>query len=67
MQPMSQPGMTYLATTAPEAIGGACSVAQRGGLSRALRQQGSNQSSIRIQTHHSRATGTIASASTARL
>ena len=30
------------------------------------RQQGSNQSSTRIQTHHSRATGTIASASTAR-
>jgi hypothetical protein len=28
--------------------------------------QGSNQSSIRIQSHHSRATGTIASASTAR-
>jgi hypothetical protein len=27
---------------------------------------GSNQPSIRIQTHHSRATGTIASASTAR-
>ena len=29
------------------------------------RQQGSNQSSIRIQSHHSQATGTIASASTA--
>jgi hypothetical protein len=37
------------------------------GVSQVGRQQGSNQSSIRIQTHHSRATSTIAMASTARL
>lgn len=67
VQRMSQRGMTYLPTTAPAAIGGARRVAQRGGLSRALRQQGSNQSSVRIQTHHSTATGTMTSASTARL
>jgi len=36
-------------------------------MSRAPRQQRSDQSSIRIETHHSKATGTIASASTARL
>lgn len=30
-------------------------------------QQGSNQSSIRIQSHHNTASGTIASARTARL
>ena len=45
----------------------AAGVALGGEVNRAQRQQGSNQSSTRIQTHHSRATGTIAIASTARL